>query len=198
MKSNELRKLVKKCIVEVLTEKLHPQDPSLEYPDYRDGDGRLPANPVGKWSLPNNVHEPSPCDKCGGKWSVGHKCSSKLKEVSGVIKPEKLSNGERNQISKAFAKLGLDGNGRFPKIETGLAAVTDALSSLGFQLDMVSKDMIMGDKGSRMLTYRRVNDPGQDIYTEKPEIQNSRIAFNWENLSQQDQIPQFEILAYAS
>jgi len=124
----------------------------------------------------------------------------KLREVS---KPERISSGERNKIGMAFKKLGLDGNGRFEKIEAGLAAVTNALSSLGFQLDMVSKDMIMGDKGSRNFIYRRSNAPGQDPYTEKPEISNSRIVFTWERLdgpsSQYPDAPhKFEILAYAS
>lgn len=125
-----------------------------------------------------------------------------LKEA-GEVKQNKISNSERNAISKAFAKNGLDGNGRFAKIEAGLAAVTTALATLGFQLDMVSKDLIMGDKGSRMFIYRRVNDPGQDIFTEKDEIQNSRIVFTWERMDgpthQYPNSPsKFEILAYAS
>src|SRR6185503_6675488 len=101
-------------------------------------------------------------------------------EVSQV--ENKISNSERNKISKEFATLGLDGNGRFEKKEHGLQAITNALSKLGFQLDMVSSDIIMGDKGSRTLTYRRANDPGQDIFTEKPEISNSRIVFTWERM----------------
>ena len=114
-----------------------------------------------------------------------------------------LSNSERNQIGLAFKKVGLDGNGRFEKKEKGLLAVTNALSSLGFQLDMVSADMIMGDKGSRMFTFRRINSPGADVFTENPEIQNSRIVFVWEALDRPSaQYPNashiFEILAYAS
>jgi len=122
-------------------------------------------------------------------------------EVSQV--ENKISNSERNKISKEFATLGLDGNGRFEKKEHGLQAITNALSKLGFQLDMVSSDIIMGDKGSRTLTYRRANDPGQDIFTEKPEISNSRIVFTWERMdgptAQYPNSPsKFEILAYAS
>jgi hypothetical protein len=116
-----------------------------------------------------------------------------IKEA-GEQKPERVSNSERNQLGKAFAKLGLDGNGRFVKKEYGLGAVTSALNSLGFQLDMVTLDTIMGDKGSRNFTYRRKNDEGQDPFTEKPEIINSRIVFTWELLAPD----KFEILAYAS
>lgn len=113
------------------------------------------------------------------------------------IKIDKLSNSERNKISMAFKKLGLDGNGRFEKKEHGLRAVSEALQSLGFQLDMVSGDIIMGDKGQRNLIFRRVNSPGQDQFSENPEIRNSRIAFVWE-LMDRPPSPKFEILAYAS
>jgi hypothetical protein len=122
---------------------------------------------------------------------------------AGNINPNKISNGERNKISLAFKKAGLDGNGRFPKIEAGLAAVTNSLSELGLQLDMVTKDVIMGDKGSRNFIFRRANDQGQDPFTEKPEISNSRIVFSWERMdgpsAQYPHAPhKFEILAYAS
>lgn len=121
--------------------------------------------------------------------------ASKKGSVDEVVgKETKLSNSERNQIGKAFTKLGLDGNGRFVKKEHGLQAITSALSSLGFQLNLVSADMIMGDKGSRNFIFRRANDPGQDPFTEKPEIDNSRIVFTWELLPHE----RYEILAYAS
>lgn len=110
----------------------------------------------------------------------------------------KLSTPERNAISKAFAKVGLDGNQRFEKKELGLRAIQNALASLGFQLDMVSADSIMGDKGSRNFIFRRANDEGQDAFTEKPEIQNSRIVFNWENLNNEGQPSRFECIAYVS
>ncbi len=116
--------------------------------------------------------------------------------VEGPAEPraDKISNGERTKLGKAFTKFGLDGNGRFEKKEHGLQAVSNALQSLGFQLDMVSSDKIMGDRGSHPLPYRRINDPGQDQFTEKPEIINSRIIFSWELL----EASKFEILVYAS
>ena len=115
----------------------------------------------------------------------------------------KLSASERNKISTEFKKMGLDGNGRFQKKEDGLRAVTDALSKLGFSLDLVTADLIMGDRGSRNFLFRRANAPGQDAFTENPEISNSRIVFTWERLdgptSQYPDSPnRFEILAYAS
>lgn len=111
---------------------------------------------------------------------------------------DKLSASERNKIGKAFAAAHLDGNGHFEKKEHGLQAITAVLDSLGFQLDMVSADIIMGDQGSRNLLFRRKNDPGADPFTEKPEIQNSRIVFSWYNRAQQGHPADFEILAYAS
>jgi hypothetical protein len=111
---------------------------------------------------------------------------------------DKLSNSERSKISSAFAKAGVDGNGRFEKKEHGIQAVSQALSSLGFQLDMVSGDLIMGEKGSRTLRFRRANAQGQDPFTEQPAIENSYIVFNWENLSGPGQPARFEVQCYAS
>ena len=124
----------------------------------------------------------------------------KLNEA-GEVKVDRISNSDRKKIGAAFAKLGLDGNGRFEKKEYGLHAVQRALSDLGFQLDMVVSDMIMGDKGSRNLTFRRVNNPGDDPYTEKPAIKNSSIVFVWENLERPGEpgtLKRFEVLSYAS
>jgi len=114
-----------------------------------------------------------------------------------------LTSSERTKIQAAFKKVGLDGNGRFEKKELGLAAVTKILSVLGFQLDMVTGDLIMGDKGYRNFTFRRANDPDQDPFTEKPEISNSYIVFNWERMDgpthqHPDSPSKFEIHAYAS
>lgn len=114
-----------------------------------------------------------------------------------------LTDAERSRMTAAFKKVGLDGNGRFTKKEHGLAAVTKILDALGFNLDMVTADSIMGDKGSRSFIFRRKNDEGQDIFTEKPEIENSRIVFSWQRMDgpthQYPQSPsKFEILVYAS
>lgn len=116
---------------------------------------------------------------------------------------DKLTTSERNLISTEFKKAGLDGNGRFEKKEYGLKAITDVLSSLGFQLDMISADMIMGDKGRRSFIFRRKNDPKQDSFTEKSEITNSSIVFIWERMdgptfSYPNSPNKFEIIAYAS
>lgn len=119
-----------------------------------------------------------------------------ITETSG--KEHVLTPKERNILATAFARVGLDGNGRFEKKERGLQAVTGVLQALGFNLDMVSGDIIMGDKGSRMLPFRRVNAPGQDTFTEQPMIENSRIVFTWENLARPEQPARFEILCYAS
>jgi hypothetical protein len=112
----------------------------------------------------------------------------KLKEVNNA--PDKLAQKDRNAISSAFTKSGVDGNGRFTSVGKGISAVASALSSVGFQLDMVSGDLVLGEKGSRMLPFRRKSiTDGQEM----PEIKNSRIVFNWEKLNDN-----FEIQCYAS
>jgi hypothetical protein len=119
--------------------------------------------------------------------SVGNN-KFKLKEANSA--PDKLVQKERNAIGSAFAKAGVDGNGRFTSVGKGLSAVAFALDSVGFNLDMVSGDLVLGDKGSRMLPFRRKSP---DATVELPEIKNSRIVFNWEKLEDN-----FEIQCYAS
>jgi len=163
---------------------------------------------VGRGSPEQNKEIEKTIHRIGQVIDDGWKKWQALEDSSGLVKEaeqkvDRVSPGERNKIGAAFKELGLDGNGRFEKVEAGLAAVSKALSSLGLQLDMVSKDMIMGDKGNRNFIYRRVNAPGQDVFTEQPEIKNSRIAFTWEALDRPSyQYPNashvFEILAYAS
>lgn len=120
---------------------------------------------------------------------------------AGKESVDKVSPRDKKNISEAFKKLGLDGNGRFESVGQGLAAVTKALSELGFNLDMVNADQIRGDQGSVALPFRRSNDEGQDPFTEKDGIKNSRVAFSWTNLvggSDQLAPKKFECLAYPS
>lgn len=124
-------------------------------------------------------------------------------EAQKLDSESNITNAERSKMIDAFKRAGLDGNGRFVKKEQGLAATTQILDALGFNLDMVTADSIMGDKGSRQLIFRRKNDAGQDIFTEKPEIQNSRIVFGWTRMDgptfQYSNAPsKFEIHVYAS
>lgn len=116
---------------------------------------------------------------------------------AGVIKPTKLSNSERNKIGLAFKKLGLDGNGRFESPGQGLTAISNALSTIGFALNMVVGGFF-SDAGQKLLPFRRANDQGQDVFTDKPDIENSRIAFSWQNLSGEGQPKKYEVLVYAS
>lgn len=224
MSKFNFKKLLKQCIAEVITEQ-DPYDPESDTfaPAPRD---RMEST---GWSAVR-VHSPYGIESWAihkdnsalymnpnGKWdrAMGAKVFSSRESAidfanahlnlqeANIKRPERIDNSERNKISKAFAKVGLDGNGRFEKKEHGLRAVSDVLADFGFQLDMVSADTIMGDKGSRNLIFRRVNDPGQDPFTEKPEIVNSRISFNWERLDGStfqypDTPSKFEILAYAS
>ena len=120
------------------------------------------------------------------------------KKSEKKVDESKISPREKKIMSQTFSKMGLDGNKRFESVSKGLHAVTSVLHAMGFNLDMVSGDMIMGQKGQRNLTFRRSNDEGADPFTEKPEIKNSRIAFVWENLSNEGQTPRYEILAYPS
>ena len=113
-------------------------------------------------------------------------------------KENKLTSSERNKIGDALRKKKLDGNGRFETVGEALRCVTDALDSLGFNLDMVSDHQVAqahhkpGQKGSLLLTFTR-KDSGEDGV----KIDNSRISFNYENLGGNTEKP-IEVVAYAS
>lgn len=225
MKKKQLRNLVKQCIAEVITEAQPPQEnwedtfgqkipePYINLEDITNEPMSGPhdvfvirGKHAGKYLSAKQdkqgiYHYTDP--KTGRTEPIGtdrevQRGHAGLIGETDLKKKDKVSAGERNQISKTFSKNGLDGNRRFEKVEAGLGAVTNALDEMGLQLDMVSKDLIMGEKGSRNFIYRRKNEPGQDPFIPQPEIQNSRIVFSWENLASQGQPPKFEILAYAS
>ena len=116
-----------------------------------------------------------------------------------VGKSDRISDKDRHRITNVVTKHGLDGNGRFETVGQALSSLNKALSELGYDLDMVSDHNIAsahhtpGSKGSNLLTFRRKNLSG-DPFEEEPEIENSRISFNWENLGDSG----FEVVAYAS
>lgn len=118
-----------------------------------------------------------------------------------MVMADRITAKDRHRITNVVTKFGLDGNGRFNTVGEALNALTKALDSLGYSLDMVSGDHEIaqahhqpGSKGSRLLPFRRKNLSG-DPYTEEPTIENSRISFNWEDLNRDGR---FEVVAYAS
>lgn len=120
-----------------------------------------------------------------------------------TVNPTMVSDSERHAITDRFTQRGLDGNGRFETVGKALNAVTSALDELGFDLDMVSNDIEVsqahhhqGMKGQRLIAFRR-KSPSGDPFEEGPEIENSRISFNFENLGRNGG-NDIEVVAYAS
>ena len=110
----------------------------------------------------------------------------------------KITNQEKRAISKSFTTHGLDGNGRFGNTSKGVAKLGQALSEVGFEIDMVDAHSIMGDKGHVNLVYRKHLDTVKP-FEEHPEVVNSRISFSWELLGKdREGHPTFEILCYPS
>ena len=110
----------------------------------------------------------------------------------------KVKDKDKKMIGKAFEEAGLDGNGRFGNPSKGIAAVAKALHSVGFELDMVSGDLLLGANGQRNLSYRKY-DQSTGTFDEHPAVTNSLIAFNWhyEGKDHNDD-PMYEIQCYPS
>jgi hypothetical protein len=115
----------------------------------------------------------------------------KLTEILNEIVTEasdisKITQPERKRISNEFHK-------HLGKV---LTIITQALDVVGFQLDMVTGDLLLGEKGQRLLPYSRKSI---DPKTDPIQIQNSRISFTWENMNPDKFGPKnIEIIAYPS
>jgi len=111
-----------------------------------------------------------------------------------------LKANERKAINNAIHEhKELGGNIKVDGIGKAINILAAALDSVGYTLGMVSGDLILGDKGSRMLSFSR-KSTNPDPYIEGQEITNSRISFNWEVTSKESDYgpKKYEIVAYAS
>ena len=121
--------------------------------------------------------------------------------ITQTDKPEKMKPKERKKINDSLRKAGLDGNGRFDKIDHGISAINEVLGDNGFELDEVtSSDRFREDKGKEefKLARKKHKDPHSPT-----EIKNSIISFSWHMMSEKsitDTVKEkkFEILAYVS
>lgn len=130
-------------------------------------------------------------------------------EILGMLyenasNPSRISDSERHQITNKLTIYGLDGNARFETAGQALRALTSALDELGFDLDAVTNDVDFsrahhepGYKSQKMLSFRRKTTSG-DPFDEEPEIENSMISFNFENLGRNPGGKDIEVVAYAS
>ena len=110
----------------------------------------------------------------------------------------KLLPKEKKAIHKKMAEVGLDGNGRFGNPSKAVSVWGGALKDVGFHLDMVHGDLILGDKGHRLLVFRRTGENVSPL-EEHPEVVNSRISFSWEKLGYDNEgHPKYEVLCYPS
>ena len=116
-----------------------------------------------------------------------------------LVESPTINKKERIKITNHIhsSKM-LGGNLKVDSISKGLQEVGNILDSCGYNLEMVTGDMIMGEKGSILLAFSRKTD---NPFIEGVEIENSRISFSWENLESPDKDgfqskKKYEILAY--
>jgi hypothetical protein len=104
-----------------------------------------------------------------------------IREVITEVSSSCITASERNKIATQLrAYPVLQGNEKVYEPSEALKFIVQALDRVGFQLDMVPRDILLGDKGQRLLPFSRQSDvPDQ----EGEQIQNSRISFTWEVVS---------------
>jgi len=157
-------------------------------------DGYVPSSEV--------TYEETHDTRAGG---CGEEClpdkPSSVDEAYGRVATKnghRLTKPERTAIGKAFKAEGLDGNGRFGNPTKGVVALQRALDTVGFHLDTVYGDILLGDQGNRLLVFRKTGEKVSPL-EEHPEVVTSRISFSWELLGKdKNGDPIYEILCYPS
>ena len=122
----------------------------------------------------------------------------KKDSVEDLSQSSTINKKERIKIQNALHKSNvLGGNTKVDSISKGLFEVGNALDACGFNLQMVTGDMILGPKGNILLSFSR---KGENSFVDGVEIENSRISFTWENLEKVDGgfegKKRYEIIAY--
>lgn len=99
----------------------------------------------------------------------------------------KITAQQIRQIQKAtHASRICQGLDKLPNVPKGITEITRILANLNFNLDMVSGDILLGEKGTRLLPFSFADGTSTGKY----------ISFTWENLSNDPFNPRFEIIAY--
>lgn len=124
------------------------------------------------------------------------KKKSSIEDLSQI---NTINKKERIKIQNALHKSNvLGGNTKVDSISKGLWEVGNALDACGFNLEMVTGDMINAPKGNILLAFSR---KGENSFVDGVEIENSRISFTWENLEKIEKgnfepKKRYEIIAY--
>ena len=144
-----------------------------------------------------------------------------IREVIEEVQAGRIDASERRKIANELHKYPvLQGNEKVHKPSEALKYITKALNDAGFQLNMVTGDILLGDKGQRLLSFSRAPNPmyvspemaldagdrsmAGSLYSgseEGEEITNSRISFAWEvtSVSPTNSLEKkFEIVAYVT
>jgi hypothetical protein len=113
---------------------------------------------------------------------------------------DKIDKLEQKKINKEINNAGMDGNGRFEKIDHALSKLSEILSNNNLEFDEVmSSDRFRNDSGR--LTFelaRKTKDPHQPI-----NIKNRKMVFTWHVLSKEKvtdtyEKKKYEILSYVT
>jgi hypothetical protein len=128
-------------------------------------------------------YEPDQYDEAKGNGYNGYRITSKEKKLIA-------KNLEVFPELKGLKKL--------ESFKSALGLISKSLDAAGFELDMVTGDILLGQKGTRLLTFSKseVESFGRKMPSES--VVNSRINFTWENLSGDQFNPRYEVIAYVS
>lgn len=102
---------------------------------------------------------------------------------------DKLQVKERKELNEKIRKAGMDGNGRFDKIDHAISKLHEILDDNKIEIDdVMSSHRFMSDTGTNTFHLARKT---ADSFSPLA-IKNSRLSFSWHKLDEY----KYEIVAY--
>lgn len=111
---------------------------------------------------------------------------------------DKLLKPERKSITEAMVRAGMDGKGRFDKIDHAISKLSEILYDNGFEFDdIMSSHKFMAESNSTTIPIARITgDPHAPV-----PVKNSKISLSWHLMgssSEDKSKRKYEIVAYMS
>jgi hypothetical protein len=114
----------------------------------------------------------------------------------------KITRKQKDKLLEALDKPELKGLVKFTSVSNAIGFLAGVMAQVGWSLDMVTGDTVLGQKGTRRLPFRPVVPECFDPFQEMPQVENCFVVFVWENLDRLSngvsENPRFEIITYLS
>ena len=107
-----------------------------------------------------------------------------LKTANYIKIAVRIDNKTKNQVAIDFAKVGLDGNGRFEEPHSGISPINGILARYAISIsDVTSRDLFLGPRGNRTFNLEKKSlAQANDAFMPGDEIKNSMLVYTWQQM----------------